>query len=74
MSKQDEKRFLGLLVAGAMLIPLGAGVVVAEDHESGIHDPVTIASESVAEPAISPKTVPADADPEPDIYAYDASA
>ena len=74
MSKQYEKRFLGLLVAGAMLIRLGAGVVVAEDHESGIHDPVTIASESVADPATSPNVAPADQDPEPDIYAYDASA
>ena len=32
MSKQIEKSILGLLVAGAMLITLGAGVVVAETH------------------------------------------
>ena len=34
MSKQVEKSILGLLVAGMMLITLGAGVVVAHDHES----------------------------------------
>ena len=52
MSKQVEKSILGLLVAGAMLITLGAGAVVAENHESDIFaDPVTIADESLADPA-----------------------
>ncbi len=52
MSKQIEKSILGLLVAGAMLITLGAGVVAAENHESDIlTDPVTIADESIADPA-----------------------
>ena len=63
MSKQVEKSILGLLVAGAMLITLGAGVVAAETHPHVINGPVTTADESVADPT------PAG----PDIYADDAS-